>query len=199
MIKLNLNELTINNFQQWPNSFKYFIFAILGLAASIIYYVLGFRPGYYYYKSLINDEIRLKSEFEKKHILANLDAYKEQLSSLKKIYENRLKQLIKENELSVLLNEISQMAISSGLVFEFFAPKADESTEFPRKLILTMIVIGQYKNIAAFLNEISTIKKLITFEEFVIDKKEIDNENKNIKIKSTNLLRMKIRLKFYKY
>ncbi|CDZ78651.1 Pilus assembly protein, PilO [Legionella massiliensis] len=196
---INLNELTWDNFQQWPNSLKYFVITMLGLVLSAIFYFLGVSSNYYYYKDLVNEEVGLKNEFEEKHRIANLDAYKEQLSILKKTNESRLNKLVKNNEISLLLNEISQLAISSGLVFEFFAPKEEEKDKFPKELTLTLIVIGKYHNIVIFLNGISTFKKLIYFEDFEINKKEINGNSKQLNLEPINLLRMKVRVKIYKY
>lgn len=192
MNRINWKELSLSDFHQWPELIKYSVFSILCLVFIMIYYFLIFSANLYQYKSLINEERDLKAEFESKQKLANLNAYKGQLISLDKIYKNKLNKLVKTNEISSLLNDISQDALSSGLVFEFFAPKIENNNEFPQIISLSIIVIGEYHNLAQFLNRISAFNKLIVFDDFIIKRKDTDN-------KKLNSLRMKIRIKIHKY
>ncbi|MBA2651945.1 MAG: type 4a pilus biogenesis protein PilO [Tatlockia sp.] len=192
MKQINLNLLTFDNFYYWPNSLKYFMLFFIAILLLTLNYGLILSSSLHRYKYLNHDEMSLKMEFEKKQPLANLQAYQEQLNRVENIYEKGLKQLVKEDEISSLVNDISQAGVSSGLIIEFFAPIALEKKELSKNLIIKMEVVGEYHCLSLFLAKISDLNRLITFENF-----EVINESINNKI--NNFLRMKITAKIYRY
>ena len=99
MSKITFNELTLENFHQWPHFLKYSLLIFFAILCCFLNYWLIFSSNFSQYKILTNEEIHLKAEFENKQQLANVKAYKNQLQAIEKIYGNRLKLLVKKNEI----------------------------------------------------------------------------------------------------
>lgn len=190
MKSLNFNELTLDNFHQWPQIFKYFALITFAIFLCFLDYVFFLKSSIFQYKFLANEDLKLRLEFEKKYQLTNLQAYQKQLHKIEKMHEASLKKLVKESEISALLNDISQAGVSSGLFFEFFAPEIVEKKEVQKSLIIKLEVVGEYHGLALFISKISNFKQLITIENFEVTKEYELNEN---------FLRMKIKAKIHRY
>lgn len=189
MKSINFNQLTLENFNQWPLVLRYSTVIISGMLLVILNYELFISANLDQSKIETYETMNLKTEFERKQQSSNLAAYQQQLQLLNENYQVNLKQLVKKNELSTLLNEISLKAVSSGLFVEFFSPKTDESST-KKYLIINMDLVGEYHKLARFLSNLIDFNKLITFDNFEIRQEEVKN-------KINHLVRMKISAKIY--
>lgn len=199
MNKINFNELTLENFNQWPISFKYFVFIALEILLGILGYWFILKPNFERYDRLFNQEIHLRAEFESKQQKANLDAHQRQLQALNKEYGTMFKLLVTENDRSSLLDNISKAGIASGLVFELFAPGIEEKKEFYLELVINIVVLGEYQQLAQFITRISEFSRLVTLDNFEIQRGLVEMKDNRSQIKIDDLLRMKIRAKIYRY
>jgi type IV pilus assembly protein PilO len=197
MTKVYFKELNLENFHQWPYALKYSLLIFFAILLGILNYWLIFNSKFHQYKIRVNEEINLREEFENKHRLANVPAYQNQLYRIEKIYRNNLKLLVRENEISNLLNEISQMGLSSGLVFKYFSPKIEEKNSSKKEDIINIEVIGEYQKLALFFSKISNYNRLVTLDDFEIIKEYFGEIKRNCMIKNNNLLRMRIMAKIY--
>ncbi len=192
MNRIKLNELTFDNIQHGPPVVKYFIIIFFAVLLTLLNYALFLKSNLVRYKNLVNEKISMEKDFERKQQFTNVQAYQKQLHSLKKMYRAGFKQLVKENEISNLLNKISQIAVTTGLFIELFTPKIEDKKGLNKEYIIKMEVTGEYHNLALFLSKISDFDKLITFDNFEVFVEDINN-------KMNNLLRMKVRAKIQRY
>lgn len=195
MSNFNLNELTLDNIGQWPTVAKYSVAVVLAILCLGFGYWLLIKPNIELYDSVVNDEISLKADFERKQQLAsNLQAYKNQLQIMNERFGNMLKQLPAQNEMPGLLEDISKTGIASGLSFQLFAPMPEVVHDFYIELPINIKVDGNYHQLALFLSRIAEMSRIVTLHDFDIvlpgDKKEIT---------SGDLLEMTITAKIYRY
>jgi type IV pilus assembly protein PilO len=129
---------------------------------------------------LINEENKLKIEFEIKQHMANLSAYKIQLKQLERSYSNESKTLVSDFEISKLFDKISQAGLSSGLIIERFTPASPANKENKGVLLITMEVVGDYSALVAFLSKLANFNQLISLHEFEIKADNLRHENKSL-------------------
>lgn len=191
MKSINLNELSLDNFHLWPHFLKYCTLLLSGILLVMLNYELFVSNNLDQYKLLSDETINLKTEFEKKQPLVNLAAYQKQFQLLNKNYQSNLQLLVKENEISNLLNEISDKAVSCGLEVEFFSPKTDEKRS-KKQLIINLDLLGEYHKVARFLSNLADFNRLISFDDFELRSAEVES-------RANNLVRMKISAKIHRY
>lgn len=161
---------------------KHLIFFMILIFILFVNCWLILRSNLSHYKKVRYAEMALKKEFEKKYQSSNLDAYRMQMVSVIKEYEKEKRKLIKNDETSSLLNKITRFGMDSGIDLEFFSPKRENKKNFFNKLIIHIIVLGDYHKLMFFLSKLLEFDKLIVFENFEIYKN-----------KSTRTLKMKIK------
>ncbi len=139
---MKLNELNFENVGQWPISIKWIATGLVALL------VLG--AGYWFvaksifedYDTLKNEELNLKSEFEKKqHEASNLQTYRNQMVIMGERFGKMLSQLPTTNEMPGLLEDISKTGVASGLTFELFAPLPEVTHDFYVELPIKISVV----------------------------------------------------------
>ncbi len=167
-----LNELTLDKFEHWPPIFKYSIVIFLPILVAILNYAFFLNSHLDQYKIQAHERIALKKEYELKQQNSDVNAYQKQLQSIKRKYARSLKVLVKEKEITNLINKISLSAVSSGLLIDFFAPKSVVDNTLQKELIIKIETAGEYHKIASFFSQIASFNKLITFDNFEIKSKE---------------------------
>lgn len=168
----------------------FFMFFIVVSNVFIIYKKVVFN------KKLIAKEIVLRSEFEKKQQLSDLKFYQNEINHLKNEYNSLLKFLINDNELSSLINDISQAGIAKGLIFELFSPIKRDEKQLYTESSINLSVIGEYQHLIGFLLQLSDFNPVISLHDFdlypILDK--ADNHYLG---ESQNFLRLKMTIKIY--
>ncbi len=196
MNQLNLNELTLENVGQWPQTVK--------IAAVAIMFFLVIGLGYWFlakdkfeqYERLKAQETTLKAEFEhKQHQSSNLQAYRNQMQIMQERFGTMLKQLPSKTEMPGLLEDISKTGIASGLTFELFAPMPEIQHDFYIELPIKINVRGSYHQLAVFLSRVAKMDRIVTLHDFVIERATNDAGKKG----SGDQLVMKMTAKIYRY
>lgn len=196
MINFNLNELTYDNVGQWPTSVKYITTLVLMLFLIGIGFWLLIKPNIEEYDKLVTEQTELKQEFEsKQQLAANLLLYKKQIAEMNQRFGTMLLQLPAKNEMANLLEEISKTGIASGLTFELFQPEAEIPHDFYIELPITIVVLGNYHQLAVFISRIMQMSRIVTWHDFEITGLPKDK----LKINNTDILQMKISAKIYRY
>jgi len=160
---MNLNELDFENIGSWPLSARligiFLVFAI----------VLG--GGFYQFtqdkiselETAESKEQPLKDEFKKKQgKAANLEAYKLQMTEMKKRFGSMLRQLPQKTEVADLLVEISQTGLSNNLQFSLFKPSSESRKEFYAELPVNIKVSGTYHDFGGFASGIAALPRIVT-------------------------------------
>lgn len=166
---MNWPEFDLDRVILWPMSRK------LSLIAAISFLTMGL--GYWFIVqshvgqliSLKAFEEGLKREFKSMHeVLSKKQVYRRRLHDVQTRFDVSLNQMSVDNEMPVLLEQISKKALAAGLKLELFAPQQEVIYDFYEALPIKMIVKGGYFQLAHFFSAVAEMKRLVTMHEFTI-------------------------------
>jgi type IV pilus assembly protein PilO len=158
----DLRSLDSNNVGGWPKSVKIFF---ITLVFAII--VLG---GWYFFVSNQQDDLAsaqrteqsLKREFATKQAkAANLDQLEQQLTQMKGMLQQLLRQLPSKTEMPALLVDISQTALAAGLQTELFKPGPETPKEFYAEKPIQLRMIGTYHQFGTFISGVASLPRVV--------------------------------------
>ncbi|MDN5923462.1 MAG: type 4a pilus biogenesis protein PilO [Xanthomonadales bacterium] len=156
---LNLDR---NNVGGWPKSVKVF-FCVL-LFALIVFF------GWYLKTSDQADtlataqrtEQSLRAEFSQKQAkVVNLEPLKLQLTQMKGMLRQLLRQLPSKTEMPQLLVDISQTALASGLTVDLFQPGAEQVKEFYAEQPISIRMAGTYHQFGTFISGVASLPRVV--------------------------------------
>ncbi|MES1929749.1 pilus assembly protein PilO [Salinisphaera dokdonensis CL-ES53] len=165
-----LRSLDQHNIGSWP-TWAYGL-AILLVSAIIIgigtwYFVL---PKQEMLERVARKEPELKQTFEtKQRLVANLDAYRDQLEAMELQFGALLQQLPSRTEVPSLLYDISQTRIASGLEEELFKPRPENPQDFYAVLPNDLIVTGTYHELGRFVSGVAALSRIVTIQDIEIE------------------------------
>ena len=167
---MNLSEINLSDFDlreagDWPLAGKA-VLVVLIIAA-----MLG--AGYYF---IINDQLNaldeatrkeqaLRQEFiEKWSVVANLEAFRQQLKLMETDLEALLRQLPTGTEMPNLLDDVSNTGKKNGLEFELFKPELEQPKDFYAAKPITIKARGTYHQFGAFVSDVAALSRIVTLE-----------------------------------
>lgn len=110
-------------------------------------------------------ETELRSIFDKKQAkAANLEAYKQQLSEMRRSFGALLRQLPNKTEIETLLTDISQTGIASGLEIKYFKPEGLSPKDFYAEYPIKLRVTGRYHQFARFISGVAALPRIVTVQ-----------------------------------
>lgn len=191
-MNLNLNELDINDIGNWPWVAKGIM--ILFITVSII--ALGFwfdtKKQLRVLEQYEQEEQTLRQTFEvKQQQAANLEAYQEQMKTMKASFGALLRQLPEKTEVPGLLEDISHQGLATGLEFRTIRLLPEKEIDFYVELPIEIAVIGTYHQFAEFVSNIASLPRIVTLHDFVIKRLSTENTDER--------LMMNITAKTYRY
>ncbi|MGB4674306.1 MAG: type 4a pilus biogenesis protein PilO [Azovibrio sp.] len=145
-------------------------------------------------------ELKLKEEFiAKKKQAVNLDLYRQQLDEIEKSFGALLKQLPNRSEVEALLVEVNQAGLGRGLQFELFKPADEVSKDFYAELPITVKIIGNYHDLAAFSADVAKLPRIVTLNNMAIASAESAKGGKGATPVASGQLVMDAELKTFRY
>lgn len=195
MISINITQFSLDRVGQWPIRIR--ITMLLSFSVIIVFlgYIVFIQKQCIEYQQLKSQEAILKADFEKKHDQGtNLVKYRQQIKTMNDHFALVLKQLPERNELPALLNELSNIGISSGLVFKLFVPQPEKMQNFYVELPIKISLSGNYFNCAAFLSRVAAMKRIVTVHELSMEEKPSRNYQTGMGTK----LEMNLLVKIYR-
>jgi len=193
MKDFDLNDLDLSAIGSWPAPVKGAVIAVVCIIVLIAGYFLDVSGQLDILEGSRNNEISLKSDFEKKQAkAANLDAYKQQLAEMETSFGTMLRQLPSKTEVEALIVEISQTGLSSGVNFKLFKPNPEQQIEFYAELPIQMQMTGTYHQFADFVSGIAALPRIVTLHNISINKGKDKDQ-------TSDKLTMNILAKTYRY
>ncbi len=160
--KFNLNELDFNDIGNWPQQAKVVfcvLIALVIMAASWFVLISGKRDEL---ASLESRETELRAAFEKEQGRAvNLEPLKQQLAQMEQVLQQMLRQLPSKTEMPDLIIDVSQTALSSGLVNELFEPQSEQVREFYAEKPIRLRMVGSYHQFGAFVSGVASLPRVV--------------------------------------
>ena len=175
---MSLEELNIKEIGIWPIEYKVVVLTIFSSVIFVLLYMLILKDNYMEFKNLgnkINESINTFKENYKQSV--NLELYIKQMTEIQEMLKSVLKKLPSKGELPVLLEDISQQAISAGLDFELIKPEDPVDKGFYFEQPITMILTGKYHGFGKFSAGISGLSRIVTLHNFSITNKSNNSPN----------------------
>lgn len=157
-----LRNLDRNNVGGWTPSVKMFFTALVFAVVLLI--------GWYFFvsnqqdelASLAQQEVQLKSEFSIKQAKsANLEALEQQLTEMQDMLRQLLRQLPSKTEMPELLIDISQTALSAGLVTDLFQPGPETIKDFYAEKPIQLRMTGTYHQFGTFISGVASLPRVV--------------------------------------
>ncbi len=161
-----LRNLDFNNIGTAPLWVKGVLLVILFCA------ILG--AGYYFDTSAQLESIRqlqaqektLRIQFiGKARRAAHLAEYEKQLAEMRHSFGKMLQQLPNKTEIPGLLLDISQTAISSGLMLEVFQPEPEKKEGFYAIKPIKIKARGTFQEIFRFVRDVALLPRIVTLDD----------------------------------
>jgi type IV pilus assembly protein PilO len=160
--KINLKELDFNNIGNWPQKAKVVFCVLLSALIVLLAWFALISGKREELAGLERTEAGLRAEFEKEQGRAvNLEPLKQQLSQMEQVLQQMLRQLPSKTEMPDLIIDISQTALSSGLVNELFQPGAEQPKEFYAEKPIALRMVGSYHQFGAFVSGVASLPRVV--------------------------------------
>ena len=166
-INIDFNELDLEDIGSWPVAVK----AIAILLACALLFALAYwfdtKKQFAQLKRIQQEEMTLRSSFEsKQHKASNLEAYKEQMQTMKASFGALLRQLPEKTEVPGLLEDISHQGLATGLEFRSIRLQPEKQIDFYVELPIEISVIGSYHQLAEFVSHVAALPRIVTLHDF---------------------------------
>jgi type IV pilus assembly protein PilO len=157
-----LRNLDRNNVGGWSPAVKMFFTALVFLAVLLIGWYVFIRGQQDELASLAQQEVQLKADFSTKQTKsANLEALQQQLTEMQDMLRQLLRQLPSKTEMPELLVDISQTALSAGLVTDLFQPGPETMRDFYAEKPITLRMTGTYHQFGTFISGVASLPRVV--------------------------------------
>jgi len=186
----DLGDLDFENLGSWPLAIK--------ILAGLLLFGLIVVGGYYYHieglqlqlEGKEKEESDLRRDFERKAFeAANLEAYKLQMVEMEESFGALVSQLPSDTEVPGLLEDITDKGELNGLAISTIDLLAEVPQEFYIELPISIVAVGSYHDLGAFISGMAGLPRIVTLHDFTI---KAPGSN-------TNQLQMNITAKTYRY
>ncbi len=164
---MDLNSLDINDAGNWPFPIK--------LAAAFLLIVAVCGGGYWYDTQQQLEILQREQAAEQKHkqdfirrqsTLANIDAFRRQISELEGMLATLVAQLPTGTEMPDLLDQVFARGQRNGLKFEIFRPENEVPREFYLAKPITIRAQANFHQFSSFISAVAAMDRIVTLERF---------------------------------
>ncbi|MCB5226998.1 type 4a pilus biogenesis protein PilO [Alishewanella sp. 16-MA] len=185
---IDVNDLDLDNMGSWPVLVKVIFAAILAALVSVISYYLLIDSKIDELASAKQKETELMQLYQTRYAVAvNLEAYREQMKEMQDSLAFLLKQLPTTSETPGLLDDITYVGTTSGLVFSKINWEPEVEKEFYTELPIKIDVTGDYHQFGNFVSEVAKLPRIVSLHDF------------NIQAEKDGKLRFNVVAKTYRY
>ena len=165
----DVNDLDFNNAGSWPAPIKLIVLLLIFALILGGGYWFMIKDQYVALDRVEQEESSLKQQYEAKAFkVANLDAYRQQMTEMEESFGELLKQLPADTEVPGLLEDITNTGLGTGLSINSIALKPEVSREFYVELPIDISVKGTYHDMASFVSGVAALPRIVTLHDFNI-------------------------------
>jgi len=199
-----VSELEIREIGLWPLEYRIMVMIVVSGVAMFLSYWVILKDNFEQLYSFTSQQQKLIATFtENYQQSSNLDAYKKQMKDIQSTLQSLLQKLPSKGEIPILLEDISQQAVSSGLRFELIKPEDPVDKGFYVEQPIKMVLIGKYHGFGNFAEGISKLPRIVTLHDFSIIRRKENSPAKDAAGKdipeTSSTLSMEIYAKTYWY
>ncbi|RLA98057.1 MAG: pilus assembly protein PilO [Deltaproteobacteria bacterium] len=158
-----------------------FLLVILG-----VYWVAFYRPQLERVRrkeAKLNDLIRERNT--KRELAKDYEKYRAELKTIKARLKEVMAKLPEKKEIPHLLKSIANIGKASGLDILLFKPKGEERKEFYARVPFELKFLGRYHQIGFFFYSIAKLPRIITAENFTIERSQGKGEKGILQVSCT--------------
>lgn len=187
--EVDLSDLDFETIGVWPLPVRIILLALVFcavLAGSYYFHVkdLGIQL-----EATRAQEAKLKQTFEQKAFeAANLDAYRNQMAEMEKLFGALLAQLPSDTEVPGLLEDITEIGQGASLNIVSITLQPERAAEFYVELPIKIVAEGGYHDVGAFVSGVAGLPRIVTLHDYSLSTKE-----------KGGLLTLEIEAKTYRY
>ena len=197
---MDLNELDFDNIGSWPVPIKIVFVSLCCVILLILSIWFLIKPELRKLDAAKQTQAELLQTYEFKYAqAANLEAYQKQLKQIQLLFGSMLGQLPNSSEVPSLIEDISKLGVANGLDFELIKPEDEIDKDFVTIMPIKIIVEGHYHQLAGFVSDISTLQRIVAFDDFTIKRPEQKQGTQIKKIGPEDKLIMDIMAKTFRY
>ncbi len=168
-MNIDLNDIDINSIGTLPLPVKIVAIVICSMIIIFLGYWTDTKKQLAQLETAQQEELQLRTTFEAKQTkAANLEAYKEQMATMKASFGALLRQLPEKTEVPGLLEDISHQGLATGLEFRTIRLQPEKEIDFYVELPIEISVIGTYHQFGEFVSNIAALPRIVTLHDFVI-------------------------------
>jgi len=179
------NNLDVSAAGAWPVGVKvitYILLLVLVVFLGVTYYISD-------KEQLLNgkfiEEQKLKDNFSfVSNRVANLKGLRKQMSDVEEQFEEIRRQLPTQKEVPGLLEDITNIGITSGLIINSIALQAERKQQYYIELPILISASGTYHQMGKFVSGIAAIKRIVTLHDFTLSPLDSDQLSINITAKT---------------
>lgn len=181
----DVNDIDWNNMGSWPLVGRV-VFAVLVFVSILTaLYFVDIQGKSEELNRVVQEESTLKQSFETKAFrVANLDAYKKQLTEIEESFGTLLRQLPRDTEVPGLLEDITAAAVGASLEIKSIALEKEVETEFYTELPIKIDVVGEYHDFGIFVSAVAALGRIVTLHDFDVSKGQDGKLNLKITAKT---------------
>ena len=158
---MNLREIDIDTMSAWPLPIKSVFLASFYLVIIFLGYWLDISKQELALEGVKQTEMQLHQKFEaKQQSAANLEAYRDQIKTIKDYFHTLLRQLPGSTEVPGLVEDISNLGLANGLAFKYIKLQPEKELEFYSELPIEISVSGNYHQLAKFVSVLRSYLEL---------------------------------------
>jgi type IV pilus assembly protein PilO len=166
---MNLNELSFDRLGSWPIGVRIIALTVIFLITLILGCLFLIKPRLTQLRNLEKQQSDLKSRYQSEYQQVSvLPEYENQLVSMQKTVKTLSMQLTTANEIPPLIDTIAKMAVANNLAVNLVKPEQESVREFYSVMPINIAVTGDYHHLALFISQLSTLQKVMTFDDFTM-------------------------------
>jgi len=124
------------------------------------------------------DQVKLDAEYSEKTAIANnLNQFRREKEMLEQKLAEALSELPEEKDIDGLLQLFQDRAQKAGLEINTIEPQAQSNEQFYARIPIPMSVVGNFHEIATFLDAIGRLRRIVNVSDIVLDNaKEVNGK-----------------------
>ncbi len=164
---LEVAEFGYHNIGLWPQPYRGLVFAGIFGVVLIAGYFLHVKDIYASLNSVQAKELTLRATYQEKAFeVANIEAYRQQMTELEESFSVLLGQLPGDTEVPGLLEDITELAYGSSLEISTISLLPEQAEEFYVELPIKIVAQGGYHDVATFVSGVAGLPRIVTLHDY---------------------------------
>lgn len=194
----DLRSLDINDIGRWPGVLQAIMVALLCVALAGAGYWFVVKSQVQQLEQVKEEEKTLRIRFEsRQRKAAGLEAYKAQLAEMEERFGYMLRQLPGRKEVASLLQDVSQLRVSSGLEEQLFQPEPEQPKDFYAELPIRITLVGDFHQYGDFAQGVAALPRIVTLHDIVL--KRPAGGRRGVVVADNQTLVMTAKARTYRY